>query len=396
MINFKNTEIAFASKSDRDIIKARILYGIMASPFITKVAKSLTQFALMIHFPINWIVKPTIYNLFVGGETIEECASRVETLGKYGVKSILDYSVEGKENIEDIEKALAETLKSIENAGKYDNIPFAVFKPTAFTTSVVLTKASAGEELTEEEKKEAENFKKRVETLCRRAYEVDVPVLIDAEDSWYQNFIDETVEEMMIKFNKEKAVVFNTWQMYRKDRLEHLKKSYEKAKEKGYFLGAKFVRGAYMEKERERAAKTGYESPIHETKKDTDKSYNDALRFSFEHREIISIFNGTHNEESTLLLADLMEKNNIDKKDNRFWFSQLYGMSDHISFNLAAAGYNAAKYLPYGPVKHVLPYLFRRAEENTSVKGQTSRELMLIAGEIKRRKKIRKEMKEKN
>lgn len=389
-IDFNNTEIAFISKSDRDMNKALFLYKVMASPFITKTAKILTQTALKIHFPINWIVKPTIYNHFVGGETIKECEPVVKQIGEHGVKSILDYSVEGKESLEDIEKALQETLRSIENAGKFDNIPFAVFKPTAFTSSHILTKASSKEKLTEEEKKEAENFKERVKTLCRKAYDVGVPILIDAEDSWYQNFIDETVNEMMQLFNKEKAIVYNTWQMYRKDRLENLKMTYEKAKAGGYFLGAKFVRGAYMEKERERAKEKGYPSPIHDTKEDTDKAYNDALKFSFEHRDIISIFNGTHNEESTLLLAQLMEENNIDKKDERFWFSQLYGMSDHISFNLGAEGYNVAKYLPYGPVKHVLPYLFRRAEENTSVKGQTSRELMLIRKEIKRRKELNK------
>jgi len=390
MIDFTDTQIAFISKSNRDMKKAFLLYKIMASPFVTKIAKNLTQFALAIHFPINWIVKPTIYNLFVGGETIDECAPRVKIMGEHGVKSILDYSVEGKESSEDIEKALKETLESIENAGKFDNIPFAVFKPTAFTSSHILTKASTEEELTEDEKNEAQKFKNRVEILCRKAYDVDVPILIDAEDSWYQNFIDETVDEMMLKFNKEKAIVYNTWQMYRKDRLENLKKTYNKAKEGAYFLGAKFVRGAYMEKERERAEKMGYESPIHDTKEETDKAYNDALKFSFEHRDIISIFNGTHNEESTLLLAKLMNEHKIDIKDNRFWFSQLFGMSDHISFNLGAAGYNVAKYLPYGPVKHVLPYLFRRAEENTSVKGQTSRELVLISQEIKRRKKNKK------
>ena len=386
MIDFKNTEKAFVSKSNRDMKKALFLYKVMASPFITKVAKILTQFALAIHFPVNWIVKPTIYNLFVGGETIDECNPTVKLIGNYGVKSILDYSVEGKESIEDIEKALAETLHSIENAGKFENIPFAVFKPTAFTSSHILTKASSDEELTEEEKIEAQNFKNRVKILCQKAYDVDIPILIDAEDSWYQNFIDETVDAMMLLFNKEKAIVFNTWQMYRKDRLENLKKTYEKAKEGGYFLGTKFVRGAYMEKERERAEEMGYESPIHETKEDTDKAYNDALRFSFEHRDIVSTFNGTHNEESTLLLVELMKENNIEKTDKRFWFSQLYGMSDNLSFNLGAAGYNVSKYLPYGPVKHVLPYLFRRAEENTSVKGQTSRELVLIHQEIKRRK----------
>ncbi len=385
-IDFKNTEIAFISKSNMDLKKAKFLYLVMASPFITKVSKVMTQFAMSIKFPVNWVVKPTIYNLFVGGETIEECEKPAETIAKFNVNSILDYSVEGKESLEDINKALEETLHSIRNAGQIAHIPFAVFKPTAFTTSNVLTKSSAREKLNEEEQKEAENFKIRVNTLCKAAFEEDIPILIDAEDSWYQNFIDETVEKMMQLYNKKRAIVYNTWQMYRHDRLEHLKKTYEKAVEGNYFLGAKFVRGAYMEKERERADKMGYESPICVDKETTDKSYNDALRFSFEKREIVSIFNGTHNEESTLLLADLMQKENVEKNDKRFWFSQLYGMSDNISFNMAKEGYNVAKYLPFGPVKHVLPYLFRRAEENTSVKGQTSRELSLISSELKRRK----------
>jgi proline dehydrogenase len=385
-IDFKNTEAAFISKTDKDLKKTRFLYRIMARPRITKTAKFFTQLAMNIHFPINWIVKPTIYKLFVGGEAINECNPTVEIISNYKVNAILDYSVEGKSSIDDINKALNETLNSIKNAGTNANIPFAVFKPTAFTTSNVLTKASAGETMTEEEIKEAQNFKNRVHTLCKSAYENNIPILIDAEDSWYQKFIDDTVEEMMVLYNKEKAIVFNTWQMYRHDRLAHLKKSYEKAVEGNYFLGAKFVRGAYMEKERERAKKMGYESPICKDKSETDQSYNNALRFSFEHRDRVSIFNGTHNEESSLLLAELMNKEGIAANDKRFWFSQLFGMSDNISFNLAKEGYNVAKYLPYGPVKHVLPYLFRRAEENTSVKGQTSRELSLISNEIKRRK----------
>ena len=385
-IDFKDTKIAFISKSDLDLKKAKFLYKVMGSRAITKVSKLLTQFAMSLHIPIKWAIKPTIYNHFVGGETIQECDKAVRNLSKHNVGAILDYSVEGKEAIEDINKALAETLDSIKNAGKNDNIPFAVFKPTAFTTSAVLTKVSAGEKLSDSEKKEAQNFRNRIQTLCKAAYEADTPILIDAEDSWYQNFIDEVTEDMMQLYNKEKAIVYNTWQMYRHDRLEHLKKTYQKAVDGGYFLGAKFVRGAYMEKERERALEMGYESPICKDKPTTDKSYNDALRFSFEKRDRVSIFNGTHNEDSTLLLAELMEKEGLKENDSRFWFSQLYGMSDNISFNMAEKGYNVAKYLPYGPVKHVLPYLFRRAEENTSVEGQTSRELKLINLEIKRRK----------
>ena len=386
-IDFKNTKIAFISKSNLDLKKSKLLYKVMGNQGIIKIFKLLTNFAMSIHFPINWAVKPTIYSLFVGGETIAECDPAVKTLSEHNVGAILDYSVEGKESLEDINIALKETVAAIKNAGKNANIPFAVFKPTAFTSSHILTKASAGGVMTEEEQKETQDFKDRVHILCKTAYEVDTPILVDAEDSWYQNLIDETVEEMMRKFNKEKAIVYNTWAMYRHDRLAYLDSTYKKAIEGNYFVGAKFVRGAYMEKERERAAEMGYESPICKDKETTDKNYNDALRYSFDHRDRISIFNGTHNEDSSLLLVELMEKGGIDKNDSRFWFSQLYGMSDNISFNMAKAGYNVAKYLPYGPVKHVLPYLFRRATENTSVEGQTSRELAQINTEIRRRRK---------
>jgi len=349
--------------------------------------KGLVRLALGLKIPVGWAVKPTIYSHFVGGETISDCQRNVRDLEKAGVKAILDYSVEGKETLHEINKALDETLKTIYNAAKDPNVPFAVFKPTAFTTRIVLEKVSAGMALTEEEKAEASNFRARVNKLCNTAFENDVPTLIDAEDSWFQNFIDEVVYENMEKFNKEKAIVFNTFQMYRRDRLEALTSAYQVAVEKNYFLGAKFVRGAYMEKERARAAENGYPDPIHPDKESTDRDYNSALKFCIEHLGRITIFNGTHNENSSRYLTELMAEHKLAKDDPRCWFSQLFGMSDHISFNLAGKGYNVAKYLPFGPVKSVLPYLIRRTEENTSIAGQTGRELSLIIKEKERRKR---------
>jgi proline dehydrogenase len=387
MITFDNTEIAFQSKSNGALKRSYLLFKTLSHPGLVKIGGAFTQHAIKMHLPVNWLVKPTIYKQFVGGETIAECEPNVRLLEKFNVKAILDFSVEGKESAEDIAAALDETIRSIKNAAKDPNIPFAVFKPTAFTTANVLTKVSAGEALSETEKTEAENFRLRVEKLCQTAFDNGVPVLIDAEDSWYQKFIDEIVNAMMAKFNKEKAFVFNTFQMYRVDRLSYLKQSYEMAMKGNYFLGAKFVRGAYMEKERERAAKMGYPSPIQPDKDATDRDYNAALKFCVENISLISVFNGTHNEFSSGYLAELMKEAGIQKNDTRIWFSQLYGMSDHISFNLANLGYNVAKYLPYGPVKHVIPYLVRRAEENTSVKGQTGRELGLILKEMSRRKR---------
>jgi proline dehydrogenase len=387
MIQFTNTEIAFKSKSDKALSKAWWLFKIMASPFLVKTLSGLTKAALAVRFPVAWAVRPTIYSHFVGGRTIDESTPMVRLLDKFNVRAILDYSVEGGETEAAIDAALQETLRTIHNAGKDKNIPFAVFKPTAFVQSEILEKAGGDKsKLTETEKKQAAAFKERVNLLCKTAYDAGIPILIDAEDSWYQDFIDETVEEMMRIYNKEKAVVFNTWQMYRHDRLEHLKKWYERAVAGNFYVGAKFVRGAYMEKERARAAERGYPSPIQPDKAATDKAYDDALQFTFEHLDRFAIFNGTHNEHSSKILAEWMIEKGIARDDNRIWFSQLCGMSDHISFNLAAERFNVAKYLPYGPIKHVLPYLFRRATENTSVKGQTGRELMLLTKERQRRK----------
>ncbi|MFW5705606.1 MAG: proline dehydrogenase family protein [Bacteroidota bacterium] len=390
MISFENTEIAFQSKGDFDLKRSYLLFKTLAHNTLVKLGGSLTQGAIKLHIPVDWVVKPTIYKQFVGGETIEECIPTVNELERYNVKAILDYSVEGTESPESIEAVLQETLESIKNAGNHPNIPFAVFKPTAFSTTRLLEKVSLGEPLSREEIREADNFRNRIETLCQAAFDHNIPILIDAEDSWYQKFIDEVVNDMMARFNKERAIVFNTFQMYRWDRLDFLKLSHKMALEGGYFLGAKFVRGAYMEKERERARENGYQSPIQPDKEHTDHDYNAALKYCVDHIDNISIFNGTHNEYSSAYLAGLMAEKGLERNDNRCWFSQLYGMSDHISFNLAHAGYNVAKYLPYGPVKHVIPYLVRRAEENTSVKGQTGRELSLITTEINRRNQDRK------
>lgn len=386
MIKFDNTEIAFKSLNNRELKKAYRLFKLMGNTSLVKIGNKLAKFATNIGFPVGWAAKPTLYAHFVGGETIKSCQKVVDKLGKYNVKAILDYSVEGKEKDEDIEKALQETLSSIKNAGANENIPFSVFKPTAFGKSKVLEKSSLGEKLNEAEEKELEKFKNRVHQLCQAAYAVDVPILIDAEDSWYQNIIDKVTESMMEKFNKSRAIVFNTYQMYRWDRLDYLKAAHKKATDGGYYLGAKFVRGAYMEKERARAEEMGYQDPIQPDKESTDKDYNLALKYCVENIQNISIFNGTHNEYSSAYLAELMDEHKLEKNDQRIWFSQLLGMSDNISFNLAEKGYNVAKYLPYGPVRHVLPYLLRRAEENTSVQGQSSRELLLINKELKRRK----------
>ncbi len=386
MLSFENTEIAFIYKSNSDLRRARILFSTLAKPGLVKVGKTLTYFALNMHLPIAWAIKPTLYKHFVGGETLEECEKTVKLLSKFNVKSILDFSVEGGKDQASMHRTLDETLRSVIHAGKHPDIPFSVFKPSAFASQEVLTLASGKGVIDNETAKAIQFFKDSVGKLCKTAFENDIPIMIDAEDSWYQPFVDQVVTGMMEKYNKEKAIVYNTLQMYRTDRLAYLKDALIKAEAGNYYLGMKFVRGAYMEKERLRASEKGYPSPIQPDKSATDQNYDDGIAFSVAHLDRISVFNGSHNENSNRLLTELMEKQGLARNEKKIWFSQLYGMSDHISFNLASEGYNVTKYIPYGPVRNILPYLIRRAEENTSIAGQTGRELALLEKERLRRK----------
>lgn len=385
-INFEDTRTAFRIKSDRDLRRAYILFKLISYPILVKIGNPVIKVFSTLGIPVGWIVKPTAFKHFVGGETLEDCQPAVEKLKTANVYSILDYSVEGKETEKAIKAALDETLRAVINAGSNPDIPFAVFKPTAFGSHKALEILSGNTEASGQILEEGEKFRQRINILCKTAYENNIPIMIDAEDTYIQNFIDRVVMEMMELYNREKCIVYNTYQMYRHDRISTLKADIQKARDEKFFLGAKFVRGAYMERERARASKMGYEDPIQPDRESTDRDYNLALKISMENLDVVSIFNGTHNEYSSKYLADLMIEQGLDPGDKRIWFSQLYGMSEHISFNLSAAGFNVAKYVPYGPVRYVLPYLMRRVEENTSVKGQTGRELSLIKKERQRRK----------
>ncbi|MCH2233990.1 MAG: proline dehydrogenase family protein [Crocinitomicaceae bacterium] len=387
MISFENTEIAFAGKSDKDLAWSHRLFKLMGKPWLVSLGKGLTNFALAIRLPIRGIIKKTIFRQFCGGENIQECRTKIQELANYKVGTILDYSVEGKTTEEDLDKTRDEIIATITEAKKNDSIPFSVFKVTGIAQTDVLRKANKSiENLSESESANFAIAKKRVEAICQAAFDANVPVFIDAEDSWFQDIIDALATEMMERYNSEKAIVFNTIQMYRHDRLAFLQKSMEEALSKGYHLGIKLVRGAYMEKEREVAQEEGYPSPIQPDKATTDRDYDLALEYLVKNIDKAAICAGTHNENSSLYLVELMEEHGISKDDKRVYFAQLLGMSDHISFNLTHAGYNVAKYVPYGPVKEVIPYLMRRAQENTSVAGQTGRELKLILEEKQRRK----------
>lgn len=385
-INFEDTKTAFRIKSDRDLRRAYILFKLISYPILVKIGNPVIKVCSALRIPVGWIVKPTAFKHFVGGETLEECKPAAAKLKTANVYSILDYSVEGKETEKAINEALEETLRAVKNAGSNPDIPFAVFKPTAFGSHKALEILSGDTTPDKEILVEGEKFRNRINTLCKTAFENDIPIMIDAEDTYIQHFIDKVVMEMMQLYNREKCIVYNTYQMYRHDRIAILEADIKKARKDKFFLGAKFVRGAYMERERARAARMGYEDPIQPDRESTDRDYNLALLISMDNLDAVSIFNGTHNEYSSKYLADLMIEQGIDPAHKQIWFSQLYGMSEHISFNLSDAGFNVAKYVPYGPVRFVLPYLMRRVEENTSVKGQTGRELSLIKKERQRRK----------
>lgn len=385
-ISFEDTAIAFSYKSNAELRKANFIFSTVNHPWISAAATGMVKLALNLRLPIEGIIKKTVFDHFCGGESIEKSDAAISKLGAFGVGTILDYSVEGEESEEGFDKTLNELLRTIDKAKSSKHIPFSVFKVTGLASTALLEKVQRGDKLSDEEQAAYTRVKARVDAICRKAYEHKVPVLVDAEETWIQEPIDAMADEMMARYNKEKAIVFNTYQLYRTETLTNLHHAHQKSVDNNYFLGAKLVRGAYMEKERARAESLGYPSPIQPDKEATDKAFNDGLLFCIRHIDRISIMCGSHNEQSNHLLVRLMAENRIKADDPRVWFAQLYGMSDNISFNLAKAGYKVAKYVPYGPVRAVMPYLFRRAAENTSVAGQSSRELLLIRKELRRRR----------
>ncbi|MCF4101706.1 proline dehydrogenase family protein [Gillisia sp. M10.2A] len=383
---FNDTETAFKLKTDDELNRALFLFGMINRPSLVKIGTYLTNVSLKLHLPVEGLIKATIFNQFSGGESMEDCMPVIEKMYTKKLHSILDYSVEGKEEEAQFDAATKKKISIIEFAAKNEELPFAVFKPTGIGRFAIWEKVSSKVSLTAEEEKEWERVKDRVNRICEAAYKNNISVLADGEETWMQDAADDLMVEMMRKYNQEKAIVFNTLQCYRWDRLQYLQSLHETAKAEGFKVGAKIVRGAYMEKENERAKKMGYPSPICENKEATDVSFNGVLSYCLAHLDDISLFIGTHNEVSNYLALQVLEDKGIAIDDPRVYFSQLYGMSDHISFNLAKKGYNTAKLVPFGPVRDVVPYLIRRAQENTSVKGQTGRELALLMEEKKRRK----------
>jgi len=385
---FNNTEVAFALKKDSELERAYFLFKMISKEPLVRIGTAMTNFALKTHLPVEGLIRATVFDHFCGGVSEDDCLPVIDKMYTKKVCSVLDYSVEGKEDEAQFDAAYEMTVKLLSFVKEKEAIPFAVFKPTGFGRIALYEKVGNGTALTLEEQQEWDRVVARYDKVAALAKEKDVKLLIDAEESWMQDAADNLVEELMKKYNTEKPIVFNTLQMYRHDRMDYLKKIHQKAINEGFYVGMKLVRGAYMEKENERARKNGYPTPICKDKATTDANFDAGVRYMIEHKDRLSLFAGTHNEKSSYLVMELLEQNKIAKNDDSVWFGQLYGMSDHISYNLANSGYNVAKYLPFGPVKDVMPYLIRRAEENTSVAGQTTRELDLLKTERKRRKLV--------
>ncbi|MCG9881658.1 MAG: proline dehydrogenase family protein [Bacteroidia bacterium] len=384
-IDFSNTQIAFQTKTNQELRNSYLLFKAIGYNWLVQAGPKMVEAAFAMRLPIKGIIKRTVFHQFCGGENIQDCEKNIQLMHQYKVGTILDYSVEGEEKEEVFEATAQEIIKTILKADSNPAIPFSVFKVTGVARFNLLAKINAKQELSELEQAEFRQVKRRIHMICEMAYKHNVRLFIDAEESWIQDAIDDMVTEMMMLFNKEKTIIYNTIQFYRHDRLDFLKKSVEHAKQHNYYYGVKLVRGAYMEKEALRAQEMNYTNPIQPSKDASDRDYNAGLEYCINNIQMLSICAGTHNEDSCLYLIELMKKAGLEPNDSRVYFSQLFGMSDHLSYNLGNAGYCVAKYLPYGPVKAVLPYLFRRAQENTSVQGQAGRELSLVQTELKRR-----------
>lgn len=385
-VSFEDTATAFESKSDLQLKKKHLLFAAMNSNALVSTGTFFMKTALKFGFPIKLPIKHTLFEQFCGGESIAECEGAIQDLANYHIKTILDYSVEGEKTEAGFDATTREILATIDRAKGDPDIPFSVFKVTGIAAAQLLEKKQSGSALSDAEKTSFDKVFNRVDAICKKAHANNVRIFIDGEESWMQETIDELAYAMMRKYNKEQPIVYNTFQMYMTASLTKLKDALHNAVMHNYYLGAKLVRGAYMEKEREEARRRGIPDPVQPDKESTDEDFDKALLFCMNEKQRIALCSGSHNEHSNYYLTVLMEKHGLAPSDSRVYFAQLYGMSDHISYNLAKAGYNVAKYVPYGPIEAVMPYLFRRAEENTSIAGQSSREFKLIQKELRRRK----------
>ena len=382
---FSDKYIDYSSKTKKELRQALILFSLLSNKIIVKIGNYLLKITLKLHLPVLFIIKNTIFKHFCGGENISDSRARIHNLGTHNIQTILDYSVEGKNDVQSLENTYEEILKNLDEAKTNSLIPFSVFKFTGLARFDLLKKINAKKQLNKAEKNELKILKKRLNDICQKAENIKIPILIDAEESWIQDAIDELTEELMIKYNKSEIIVFNTIQLYRWDKLKYIKDLHNQAKRKKFKLGLKLVRGAYMEKERLWSKKNNIKCVIHRTKENCDQDYNSAVKYCINNIEDIGLCFGTHNEYSTDLILQLMKQKGIENNDKRIYFSQLLGMSDNISFYLAHFNYNIAKYVPYGPIREVIPYLIRRVEENSAITGQTKSEIKRLKKALKKK-----------
>lgn len=384
-VDFSHLEKAFQSRSDKELKRVYQLYRAIDSPFLTRIGTPLLKAAFALRLPVTGFVRKTLFSLFCGGVSLVDSVHSMQELGKYNVRTILDYAVEGEKSEKGFDATYKQLKKTILHAGQHPEVAFIACKMTGIANFDLMAKKQSGKTLSAAEIEAFDRIRARIDDLCATAVEQKKLLTIDAEESWIQDTVDGLAEEMMEKYNREYPYIYTTAQLYRHDRLPYLRELVERSKEKGYQMAVKLVRGAYMERERERAEEMGYPDPIQPDKASTDRDFDAAQALCIEHIDHVAVCSGTHNEESSQYLVRLMNEKGVAPDNERVWFSQLYGMSDNITFTLADAGFNAAKYLPYGPVKAVMPYLLRRAEENTAIAGQAGREVQLIRRELERR-----------
>ena len=387
---FDNTQTAFKLKSDSELERAYFLFKMISIEPLVRIGTAATNFALKAHLPVEGLIRSTVFDHFCGGVNEVDCIPKISEMYKSGVYSVLDYSVEGKVDEAQFDLALQKTLELITFSKNNKAMPIAVFKPTGFGRLKIYQKVSDKISLSASEKEEWYRIKKRFDLVCASGNLNKIKILIDAEESWIQPALDDLVEELMACYNKEEIMVYATIQLYLSERLPYLKSLLEKSKKEAYQIGVKLVRGAYIEKETARANLKQYANPVCSSKEATDCNFDQGLQLLLENLDQAAVFVGSHNEASTLKALEQMKQANIATNHPRVCFAHLYGMSDYISYNLSDQGYNVVKYLPYGPIKKVVPYLIRRAEENSSIANQTSREMELIRKEIKRRKHLQK------
>lgn len=388
MLDFSDTRLAFQAKSDQKLRHTFRLMKLIDSPFLTKIGPPMIRTAFKMHLPVEGLVRKTLYGQFCAGENLAASTQTTQALFEYGVRTILDYAVEGEKSEAGFDATLKEMLATLQHGKAHEAVAFTACKLTGLGDFDLMAKKQAGLTLSEAEQAAFQRMEERLDQMGQLAHELGTPFFIDAEETWIQDVIDELAETLMAKYNQERPIVFTTVQLYRHDRLAYLRDLIQRSREQGYVLGVKLVRGAYMEREADRAEEKGYANPIQPDKAATDRDYDAALRLCIEQVDRVAVCAGTHNEKSSLYLAQLMKERGLAANHPHIWFAQLLGMSDHISFNLAHNGYNTAKYLPYGPVRAVMPYLIRRAEENTAIAGQASREVDLLTREVKRRKQV--------